>query len=227
MSNIGVLNEKPLHATLKEWIARPGDRFEVNVDGYIVDIVRDELLIEIQTKNFSSIKKKLLTLLKSHPVRLIYPIALEKWILKPAGDKNGGFSRRKSPKRGCVEEVFREIVYSPQLLINPDFSLEVVMIREAEVRYFDEKRNWRRKGWGTVERRLLEVVESRVFLEPTDWRALIPDDLDAFTTRDLADAKNITNNLAQKMAYSLRKVNIITLIGKRGRANLYKSVSTH
>jgi hypothetical protein len=33
------------------------DRFEVPVDGFVIDIVRDDLLIEIQTRNFSSLKR--------------------------------------------------------------------------------------------------------------------------------------------------------------------------
>ena len=41
--NISTLNEKPLHAALKEWYASPGDRFEVPVDGYLVDIMPDLL----------------------------------------------------------------------------------------------------------------------------------------------------------------------------------------
>jgi hypothetical protein len=81
MSGIGLLNEKALHASLKEWYALPGDRFEVPVDGFVIDIVRDDLLIEIQTRNFSAIKSKLTALVHSHRVRLIYPIVQEKWIL--------------------------------------------------------------------------------------------------------------------------------------------------
>ena len=54
MSRIGLINEKPLHASLKQWYARPGDRFEVPVDGFVIDIVRDNLLIEIQTRNFAA-----------------------------------------------------------------------------------------------------------------------------------------------------------------------------
>jgi hypothetical protein len=49
MPGIGQLNEKALHASLKQWYARPGDRFEVAVGGFVIDIVRAELLIEIQT----------------------------------------------------------------------------------------------------------------------------------------------------------------------------------
>ncbi len=74
MSGIGTLNEKPLHAALKEWYALPGDRFEVSVDGYVIDIVRDDRLLEIQTGTFSSLKSKLNTLVRTHRVRLIYSI---------------------------------------------------------------------------------------------------------------------------------------------------------
>lgn len=109
MSGIGLLNEKPLHASLKQWYARPGDRFEVSVDGFVIDIVRDDLLIEIQTRNFSSIKSKLTNLTHSHRVRLIYPIVQEKWIVRLA--TNGSASvRRKSPKRGRLEDLFWELV---------------------------------------------------------------------------------------------------------------------
>jgi hypothetical protein len=59
MSGIGLLNEKPLHASLKEWYSQPQDQFEVAVDGFVIDIVRDDLLLEIQTANLASVKSKL------------------------------------------------------------------------------------------------------------------------------------------------------------------------
>ena len=98
MSGIGLLNEKPLHASLKEWCAQPGDRFEVAVDGFVIDIVRDDQLLEIQTSNFASIKSKLTDLVRAHQIRLIYPIAQEKWIVRLAKDSGSGVARRKSPK---------------------------------------------------------------------------------------------------------------------------------
>jgi hypothetical protein len=84
ISKIGTLNEKPLHEALKRWYAQPGDIFEAPVDGFVVDIVRGDLLIEIQTRNFSAIKRKLEQLLISHSVRLVYPIPSEKWITAEA-----------------------------------------------------------------------------------------------------------------------------------------------
>ena len=148
-NNIGVLNEKPLHAALKRQYAEPNDLFEVPVDGFMLDIVRGDLLIEIQTKSFASIKKKLASLVDRHQIRLVYPIAQEKWILKPAEDGQGQTSRRKSPKHGALEDIFKELVSLPELLLHPNFSIEVVFIIEEEVRRHDRTRGWRRKGWIT------------------------------------------------------------------------------
>lgn len=223
MSGIGLLNEGPLHAALKTWYAQPGDRFEVTVEGFVIDIVRDDLLLEIQTGNVASIKSKLANLVRSHRVRLIYPIAQEKWITRLAKDDPDRVARRKSPKRGRVEDVFWGIVGIPELLSNPNLSLEVVMIREEEARRYVGKRRWRRRGWGVEQRRLLEVVDRRLFEQSSDWLEFLPAALESFTARDLAEAICVRTELAQKMAYCLRQMGIVELIGKQGRANLYRA----
>jgi hypothetical protein len=99
--------------------------------------------------------------------------------------------------------------------------MEVLLIREEEARRYDGRRRWRRKGWVTEERRLLEVVDRRLFAKPADWLALLPAGLESFTVADLARAGGLRANLAQKMAYCLRKAGLIDLAGKRGRAYLY------
>jgi hypothetical protein len=219
---ISTLNEKPLHADLKAWYARPDDRLEVPVDGFIVDILRGSLLVEIQTVNFSAIKRKLVALTRHHPVRLIYPIAREKWIVRLAKDGNDALGRRKSPKRGTLEQVFGELVSFPRLLSSPNFSLDVLLIREEEVRRYDGKRGWRRRGWVTHERRLLQVVDHRLFETPADMAALLPQGVtEPFTTSDLATAIAKPRWLAQKMAYCLREMGVIVPVGKRGNAILY------
>jgi hypothetical protein len=222
MSQIGLLNEKPLHASLKQWYSQPGDRFEVPVDGFVIDIVRDGLLIEIQTRNFASINAKLRNLTRSYEVRLVYPVVQEKWIVR-LGTGNGCIDvRRKSPKRGRLEDLFWELVSIPQLLSHPNFSLEVLMIREEEARRYERKRKWRRKEWVIERRQLVDVVERRLFRESADWLAFVPDGLQSFTTKDLATVAETSRELAQKMAYCLRHGKMIELIGRQGRANLYR-----
>lgn len=222
LRSIGLLNEKPLHASLKQWYARPGDRFEVGVSGFVIDIVRDDVLIEIQTGNFSAIKSKLTKLVDAHPVRLIYPIAQEKWIVRSARGKPRRVIRRKSPRRGRLEDLFWELVSIPHLLSHRNFSLEVVMTKVEESRRYVGKRQWRRRGWAIEARRLLEVLDRRVFNNSTDWMGLLPKGLESFTTKDLAVATGTRGELAQKMAYCLREGGVIESIGRRGRAKVYR-----
>jgi hypothetical protein len=220
---IGTLNEGSLHAALKEWYAQPGDRFEVSVGGFVVDIVRGDLLIEIQTGNFSSIKRKMRALVQDHPVRLVYPIAREKWIVRLAKDGSGDvLGRRKSPKRGAIEHLFEELVRLPKLLANPNLALEVLFTQEEEIRCYDGKRAWRRRGWVIQERRLLDVVDRRLFETPPDLASLIPSNLaEPWTTADLAAATGQPRWLARKMAYCLRKMGAVEAVGKQGNAILY------
>ena len=218
---IGTLNEKPLHAALKAEYARPGDRFEVATDGYVVDIVRGDLLIEIQTGGFSSIKHKLYDLVQRRPMLLVYPVAREKWIVKLGVDGKPA-SRRKSPKRGTLEELFLELVAFPTLLADPNFSLEVLLVQEEEHRRHERGRRWRRRGWVTHERRLLAVLERHRYQSPADLALLLPAGLsDPFSTADLAATGGRPRRLAQKMAYCLREMGAISAVGKQGNAILY------
>jgi hypothetical protein len=217
-----MLNEQPLHAALKRWYASSEAALEVNVDGFVVDVVRDDLLVEIQTANFSAVKGKMAHLAAHHPVRLVYPIAREKWLLKLPKHEGGETKRRKSPKRGRLEEVFKELVSFPELLREDTFSLEVAFIQEEEVRRYDPARGWRKHGWVTVERRLLDVVDRRLFRQPDDFATMVPETVpERFTTADLAEALDGPRYLAQKMAYCLRKMRVIVEVGRQGRSKLY------
>lgn len=221
-NHIGTLNEKPLHAGLKEWYAESGDQLETAVDGYVVDIVRDDVLIEIQTRNFFAIKHKLLRLAESHRLRLVHPIPVEKWIVSLPKDANSPLRRRKSPKHGQIVHLFAELRSIPTLILSPNFALETLLIQEEEVRYYDGQRAWRRKGWMVQERRLLDILDRRVFETPSDLCTLLPASLDdGFDTSDLAYSLGIPRRLAQQMAYCLRECGAIRQVGKSGNAILY------
>ncbi len=221
-NGINTYNEKSLHAALKQWYAIPQDRLEAPVDGYIIDLVRGDLLVEIQTGSFSPLKRKLAKLVKSHPVRLVYPVAQEKWIVRLPVEEGQPARRRKSPKRGRVEQVFQQLVYIPVLIAQENFSLEVLLIQEEEVRHHEEKKAWRRRGWVTDERRLLNVMERRVFETPQDLLRLLPASLpETFTVKDLVKASGQPDWLARKMVYCLRALGLVQVDGKQGRAVRY------
>lgn len=228
-SRIGTLNEAPLHAALKAWYTQSGDRPEVPIDGFVIDLVRplpdeqsDQLLIEIQTRRLGAMRRKLERLLDDHPVRLVSPIPVEKWLLKLPQREGQAPERRKSPKRGTVIDVFREWVSIAPLIGHPNLSLEVLLIHEEEVRRFDDRRGWRRRGWITLERRLLDVVDQRRFDTLDSLRRLLPETLpNAFNTADLASALEIPRWLAQKMAYVMRECGAIRALSRHRSGILY------
>ncbi len=217
--SIGTLSEKSLHAALKNWYGLPGDEVEVEVDGFVIDIVRNGQLIEIQTGNFSQIRRKLVYLLRHHAVHLVHPIPLEKWIVRQTADGKV-IGRRRSPKRGKAVDIFPELVSIPNVVMNPNLTIEVLLTRQEEIR--------RRVGrgrcvkWGVHDRRLLEVVDAVTLVTLADFGRLIPDSLKRpFTNRDLTKAIGRPVRTAQMMTYTLRRIGAVSEVGKRGNAILY------
>ena len=223
--HIGTLREKPLHASLKQWCAEQGDRFEVKVDRYVIDVVRGDQLIEIQTRGFSSMKKKLQRLLDlGHPVRIIHPIAQSKTIVRLDADGEI-LGRRRSPKRGSALDIFAELVSVPALLEHPGLEIQIVLTVEDEYRRHEERKAWRRKGWVVQERRLVDVEAVIDLAGPTDLVSLLPDGLsDRFTTADIATAAACPRRVAQQMAYCLRHAGLVEISGKQGNAIEYSLV---
>ena len=213
-TGINIKNEKSLHSSIKQWYAVPGDRLEVKVDKYIIDLVREDSLIEIQTRNFSAIGNKLRELVKYNKVMLVHPIAIEKYIVtteKP----NKVISRRKSPKKGKVVDLFDELIRIPDLMAEENFILEILMTKEEEIRCKDGKGSWRRKGISIVDRKLLEVVDKITFREVKDFFEFLPQELPVnFTNKQLAKTLKVTVYKARKITYCFRKMKIIKEVGK-------------
>lgn len=225
-SHIGTLGERSLHAALKHWYGRPGDAHEARVDGYVIDIVRGDLLIEIQTRHLYALKRKLGKLLPNFPVRLVHPIAQEKWIVRQSADGRV-MGRRKSPKRGRAVDIFRELVRITDLLSHPNLTIELLLTQQDEILRNDGAGSWRRRGWSLVDQRLLKVVGQVRFDSVADYGALLPSLRgQPFSNRELAEALGCQLALAQKMTFTLRKIGCVSVSGKRGNALLYEVTST-
>lgn len=161
-------------------------------------------------------------LVTRHRVRLVYPIPRDRWIVKLPQRAGEPATRRKSPRHFGAIDAFRELVSFPELIAHENFELDVVLTEEEAVWSFEGRRRWRRRGWVTIERRLLNVYETVSLRSTADYTLLIPPGLpDAFLTLDLAHAIARPRPVAQKMAYCLRNSGIIEKIGARGNAVVY------
>jgi hypothetical protein len=223
---LSTYREGSLHAALKAIYALPGNRVEERVAGYVVDVVRDDELVEIQTASFSSAATKLRRLVAEHRIVVVHPIAMERWLVRV--DADGAItSRRRSPKRGQLLDIFRELTAFPELVAHPNFRLELVMIHEEEIRGpIPEGARFRYpREWWRLDRRLVEVIDIVRVDTPADLIELLPPGVaNPFTTADIAAASGRPRNLAMRAAYCLQASGATRCIGKRGRLQLYESV---
>lgn len=220
---IGVRNEKSLHAALKQWYARPGDQIEMKVDGYFIDLVRDGELIEIQTRRLGALRRKLNALLEHHPVRLVYPIAQEKWIVRKTGSGKKILGRRKSPKVGRLTDLFEVLVSIPELINHPNLTLEIVLIQEEEIRHADGRGSWRRRGQSIHDHRLLRVLETVTFERKEDFLRFLPDGLEQpFSNQSLKEHTGSSIHAVRQMTYCLKKMGLIEQVGKNGNQLLFR-----
>ena len=214
--------ESSLHSEIKRWYYLEGDKLEAKVDDFVVDIVRGNLLIEIQTANFSAIKPKLIRLLNEYKVRLVYPIPKAKWIVHKSAATGETSGRRRSPKRGRLSDLFSELIRIPSFFSKGNLSVEVLMIEEEEIWCNDGRGSWRRKGASIEDRKLIRVFEREVFENKSDFLKFLPKDLpDPFSNRNLAESLGIPVNQSRRMTYSLRKIGTITHVGKNKNQMLF------
>lgn len=217
---IGTRGESSLHAAVKLLVSEPDDRFEVPIDGFVVDVVRGDTCIEVQTGGFAAMGNKLDRLLGDYHVHVVHPIAVESWIERR--DK----PTRKSPKRGCLHDVFGELVSVPTMLDHPNLTIEVLLVQVDVVKVEDPTMRRRRGGWRTVDRRLRAVVDRHGLRTPADLVALLPPDLpEEWTTKDVAAGSGVPRRTAQQMAYVLKANGLATEVGRDRAGSRY--VTTH
>jgi hypothetical protein len=221
VSTIGVLTEGALHAAVKTLLAEPGDRLEVPVDRFVIDLLRaDGELVEVQTGGFGPLGGKLDALLDDHRMRIVYPVAAERRIIRV--DEHGEvLSSRRSPKRATAAAVFDRLVAFPTLLLHPNLTIEVLLLREDHIRR-PTPTTTRRRTRDPGERRLVDVLDRITLRTRDDVLAALPDlPREPFTTRELAAVLGCGTLLAQRTLYCLRAIGIVEPAGKRSRAPLH------
>jgi hypothetical protein len=225
VSSIGVLREGPLHAAVKALLAAPGDRLEVPVGRFVIDLARaDGELVEVQTGGFGPLAAKLDALLDRHRFRIVHPVAAERRIVRV--DEHGEvLSIRRSPKCGTVVDVFDKLITFPSLLTHPNLTVEVLLLGEDHVRAAGPV-TARRRTRDSGTRHLREVLARIELCGADDILGALPRlPAQPFSTRELAALLGCSMLLAQRAAYCLRAINIIEAAGKRGRTPLYRLIS--
>lgn len=225
-SDFSTLREGSLHAALKARYASSviGARVEAVVDGFVVDVAGTDELVEIQTASFASARRKLERLVATHRVVLVYPIPIEKWLIRVDAD-GAILSSRRSPKRGLALDLFDELVRIPGLVAHPNFRIELALTSEEEIRGpipAGARYRYPRQWW-RLDRRLLDVAETRRIDTPADLLCLLPSGLpEPFTTGDVVAATGRSKRLAMRAVYCLERCGAIERLARHGRLMAYR-----
>ena len=234
------LNESKLHNSLKILYQELYDgQTEVEADGHVYDIVTKKgNIIEIQTKNLAKLLPKILdTIDKGHNVKLVHPLPLVTRI--EVQDNQGEIiSKRKSPKKGNIYDIFRELTGIYPLMTNPHFSLEVIEIEMTEERIRTEEpvqsKNGRRRfrrNWNKTGKRLDTIINTRRFSKAEDYLALLPPLPASFCAGDLKKAIAAQKDMPARAAananlilWVLSHAGLIEELEKKGRTKYYKMI---
>jgi hypothetical protein len=220
--SIGTERESGLHRALKFRYTGLQGETEAPMGGYVADGVSgDGEIIEVQTGSFGPLKEKARELVRQGRVRIIHPIIITKYI--DVFDKDGAKQyRRKSPRRGVEWDLFKALLYAPELPLLPELSIELALVDVLEKRVADGGGSWRRKGQRIAGRELAAWHGAILLTSPEDYRRFIPFTAgETFTVNDLREKARIPRPLAAKTLYVLAKMGNVKRVGKKRNAWVY------
>jgi len=217
--------ETTLHQQLKLSYAEDESQTEVVMGRYRIDAVRNGELIEVQCASLSAIRDKCQRLLERHQLRVVKPVVMRTRIAK-AKRKGGPItSRRMSPKRGSLLDLFDELIYFTRVFPHPNLTIEVPLIHVEQLRVPTKKRRRRWKKDYEVQDVKLESTEGSIELrEPGDLLKLsqFPENGEPFNTADLAKSIDRPRWHAQQIAYVLRETGAIDSTGRNRSGIVYQ-----
>ena len=222
---IGTLGEKTLHAALKRWIDEDPTHWEVPLpEGFVADVFDGERVTEVQTANFSALRRKLTALLAQYPVTVVHPLVRRKWLcwIDPATGEVT--PPRRSPRRGSWADAGGQLIYLLPCLQDPRLEITLVLLEVEEHRLAD--------GWGSGGKRGSHRAERypRTEIPPqtltlrcgADYRALLPAGLpNPFTAAEFGKAVRQQGRTLQGTLKVLLTMEVITR-EKAGRKFLYR-----
>lgn len=220
---IGTLQEKTLHAVLKDYYAPDKDMQEIPIDGYVADIYTGEEIIEIQTANFNKMRDKLTCFLLNYPVLIVYPIPEKKWLCWIDEETGECSAPRKSPLKGTVYQAFFELYKIKMFLKNPNLKFCFPLLEVEEYRLLNGWSKDKKRGSCRYDRIPVRLVDEIRFERVEDYLQLIPYDLpEPFTVTEFGKAVKEKKQVAGVVLRILHYLNVIERCENRGKAYTYR-----
>lgn len=222
-NGIGTLQEKTLHAVLKRFYEPNTGHQEIRIGNFVADIFRGEEIIEIQTRNFNAMRRKLDLFLEEYPVTIVYPIVHTKWLFW-IDEKTGEVSKkRKSPRTGKTYDAYYELYKIKSYLTHPNLHLCLILLDVEEYRLLNGWSRDRKKGSTRYDRIPVKLVDEFYIGSPSEYGCMIPEGLPSpFTSKDFAKQAKVPQKTAQTALNILHYIHAVKRVGKNGNSYLYE-----
>ena len=226
--SIGVLKEKPLHATLKWWLDDNPDHHEITLPcGKVADIYDGITVTEVQTANFSPLRKKLEVLLPHYPVTVVHPVVRRKYVSWIDPVSGAVTEPHKSPRLGSFTDGGKQLIYILPFLAHPNLTIRLVLMDAEEQRVLsaDKKGNTYKRFSHRAVLLPLTVEGVLDLHHPADYAALIPPTLpDRFTAQQFGKAAKLQGRNLHGTLKVLLDRGVLTRVDKEGNAWIYEQL---
>lgn len=223
---VGTLNEKTIHAVLKHYYAPNPLYHEIKVDSYVADVLIDHHILEVQTRHFHTLHKKLDAFLPHYHVTIVYPIASTKWVCWIDEETGEITSKRRSPKKGALYAIMPELYRIKNYLTHPHLHFILTFMDVEEYRLLNGWSQDKKRGSSRHDGIPTELVGEVHLNTLADYMQFLPDTLPAiFTSKDYMKCAKVTSKVAGTALNILHFLGIVSRVGKKGNAFLYERVS--
>ncbi len=223
---IGTFNELSYHRQLKYRLMPDSSFHEQKVGRYIADIRCGKEIIEIQSCGFYKLKPKLSYYLsEGFRVTVVYPIEAAKWLIW-VNPQTGESTRRRSPKKGQLSDIFPEMYGIREFLNHPGLSFLAILAETEEIRLLGGKDGNTKKRAKRLERKPTAFLQEIRCSHPKDFHYFIPTDLpEYFTVQEYQKYSRLSRRnplTAHHAVGALTALGLAVRDGNRGKAYLYR-----
>lgn len=188
---------------------------------------------EIQRHNFGKgfyDKIELLTQKLKMKVIIVHPIVIKQKITRMKNGNIIGTSYINKTKKADFYSLFEKLVSFRTSFIPGKLGFDVLLIREhVKKEFIGRWKKSNRPRYKMIQRELISIENSINIRKKADLLTFLPENLPkVFTNRNISDQLEIQGNKRRKsriagwMTYSLCNLGLLSQVGKKGRAHLFK-----
>lgn len=222
-NQIGTLSEKSVHSEIKNYLEPRKDYQEIKVGNYIADIKRDNEIFEVQTQQFKNLISKLeYYIANSYNTTVVYPLIQRKVIYWLNPLDNSIVETRKSSYRRYIQDIFKELYWIKDYIVDKKISLKIIAIEANEYKYLDGYGQNQKYRATKIDKVPTKVIDEIDFKSIEDFYKFLPDTLPKeFTSKDFQKCTKSRSRYLGSGLKMLRELGVIHTVRKNGNSYVY------